>query len=87
MTTRVRFVVWAMLVLAALLPLTSADAGPEEGQWSLVFYRGSNNGVKCGNDDIVCMFKNNGTIEEPRPRSVHFSGPSRRSHPPRRASR
>jgi hypothetical protein len=64
MSTFVKLVVWAALVLAALIPLTCAHAGPEDGQWSLVFYRGTNRGVQCG-DDLACVFKNGGTIEDP----------------------
>jgi hypothetical protein len=60
---------YAALVVLILIPLfaTLACSGPEEGQWSLLFYRGSNGGVQCpdGVDGLACALKAGGSLEDP----------------------
>src|SRR5262249_38280889 len=57
-----------LIAIVCIIPIVNfapAHAGPEDGQWSLVLYRGTDGGVKCGDLDLACAFKNAGTIENP----------------------
>src|SRR5437867_3448473 len=56
-----------LLLISLFANLARSDDGPEEGQWSLVFYRGINRGVKCPNgiEGLVCREKVGGSSEEP----------------------